>query len=99
MGRQRNNPQSKGKEESLKRMLNEIESSQLSDIELKTMVTRKLKELTVNYQKLRGNYEELTANYISIKEDIEIIYKGQEEIKNTISKLKNTVKGIKSILD
>ena len=62
MGRQRNNPHMKGKGESSERMLNEIEASQLSDIEFKAMVIRKLKELTDNYQKLQGNYDELTAN-------------------------------------
>ena len=67
MGRQRNKPQPKGKEESSGRMLNEIEASQLSDIEFKSMVIRKRKELSVNYQKLHRNYEELTANYNSIK--------------------------------
>ena len=55
MGRQRNNTQSKGKEEASERILNEIEASQLSDIEFKTMVTKKLNELTKNYQKLQGN--------------------------------------------
>ena len=64
MGRQRNNPQMKGKEEASERMLNEIEASQLSDIEFKTMVIKKLNE---NYQKLQENYEELTANHISMK--------------------------------
>ena len=48
-------------------MLNEIEASQLSHIELKTNVIMKLNELSANYQKLQENYEELTANYISIK--------------------------------
>ena len=57
MGRQRNNPQLKGKEESSERMLNEIEASQLSDIEFKTMVIRKLNELSANYQKLQRNYK------------------------------------------
>ena len=51
----------KGKEETSERMLNEIEASQLSDIEFKTVVIRKLSELTENYQKLQGNYNELTA--------------------------------------
>ena len=60
-GRQRNNPQVKGKEEASERMLNEIEASQLSDIEFKAMVIRKLNEFTENYQKLQGNYNELTA--------------------------------------
>ena len=67
MGRPRNNHQPKGKEEYSERMLNEIEASQLSDMEFETMVTRKLNELRVNYKKLQENYEELTANYISIK--------------------------------
>ena len=62
-------------------MLNEIEASQLSDIEFKTMVIRKLNELSENYQKPKGNYEELTANYIRMKKDIETINKSQQEIK------------------
>ena len=57
MGRQRNNSQMKRKEESQERMLNEIEASQLSDIEFKTMVIRKLNELSANYQKLQRNYK------------------------------------------
>ena len=60
MERQRNNPQSKGKEESSERVLNEIEASKLSNIEFKTMVIRKLKELSVNYQKL----QETTRNLL-----------------------------------
>ena len=56
MGRQRNNPQMKGKEEVSETMLNEIEAGQLLAIEFKTMVIRKFSELTQNYQKLQGNY-------------------------------------------
>ena len=52
MGRQRNNPQMKGKGEVSDTMLNEKESSQLSDFEFKELVMRKLNELTQNYQKL-----------------------------------------------
>ena len=52
MGRQRNNPQMKGKEEASERMLTEKEASPLSDTEFKAMVIRKLTELTENYQKL-----------------------------------------------
>ena len=70
MGRQRNNTQSKGKEEASERILNEIEASQLSETEIKAMVIRKHNELSENYQKLQGNYEELTARYISMKKDI-----------------------------
>ena len=99
MGRQRNNPQMKGKVEVSETMLNERETSQLSDIEFKAMVIRKLNELTKNYWKLQGNYNELAANYINMKKEIETINKGQEEMMNTISELKNTVEGIKSRLD
>ena len=45
----------KEKEEASERMLTEIEASQLSDIEFKTMVIRKINELSVNYQNLQGN--------------------------------------------
>ena len=99
MGRQRNNPQSKGKEESSERMLNEIEASQLSDTEFKAMVIRKLNELTENYQKLWGRHNELTANYINMKKEIETINQNQGQMKNAISELKNTVEEIKSRLD
>ena len=88
----------KGKEEASERMLTEKEASQLSDSEFKTLVIRKLNELTENYQKLQGNYNELTANYIKMKKEIETINKGQEEMKNTISELKNTVEGSKADL-
>ena len=91
MGRQRNNPQKKGKGGVSETMLNEKEASQLSDSEFKELVMRKLNELTQNYQKLQGNYSDLTANYINMKKEIETINKGQEEMKKTISQLKNTV--------
>ena len=48
-------------------MLNELDKSQLSYIEFKTMVIRKLSELSVNHQKLQGNYKEFAAHYISMK--------------------------------
>ena len=79
-------------------MLNEKEASQLSDVEFKEFVIRKLSELTQNYQKQQGNYNELTAKYINMKKETETINKCQEEMKNTISAMKNTVEGIKSSL-
>ena len=96
---QRNNPQSKGKEDSPERVLKETEISKLSDTEFKIMVIKKLSKLNENYQKVQGSYKELTENYISMEKDVEIINKNQEEMKNTISELKNTVEGIKSRLD
>ena len=61
MGRQRKNPQMKGKEEASETTLNETEANQLSDNEFKELVIRKFNELTQNYQKLQGNYNELTV--------------------------------------
>ena len=95
MGRQRNNPPQKGKGEVSETMLNEKEASQLSDIEFKEMVIRKLNELTQNYQKQQGNYNELTAKYINMKKETETINKCQEEMKNVVSERKNTEEGIK----
>ena len=99
MGRQRNKLQMKGKEEASERMLNEIEASQLSDIEFTAMVIRMLNELTEDYQEPQGTHEALTGNYISMNKDIEKINKSQEEMKNTISELKNRVEGIKNRLE
>ena len=99
MGKQRNNPKMKGKDEALERLLIEKEATQLSDTEFKAMVIRKLTELKENYEKLQGNYNELTANIINMKREIETINKGQDEMKNTISELKNTVEEMKTRLD
>ena len=82
MGRQRNNPQRKGKEEASERMLTEKEASQLSDTEFKAMVIRRLTELSElkeKYQKLQGNYNELTANYINMKKEIQTINKAKRK--------------------
>ena len=57
-------------------MLKKKEASQLSDIEFKELVIRKLNELTQNYKKLQGNCNELTGNYINMKKEIESIDKG-----------------------
>ena len=57
----------KGKEEVSETMLNEKEATQLSDIDFKALVIRKLNELIQNYQKLQENYYELTANYINME--------------------------------
>ena len=51
----------KGKEEASERMLTEEEASQLSDIEFKAMVIRKLTELSELTRTTR-NYRETTMN-------------------------------------
>ena len=73
----------KGKEEASETMLTEKEATQLSDTELKAMVTMRLTEVTEDTQKLQGNYNELSVNYINMKKEIETINKSQEETKNT----------------
>ena len=57
MGRQRNNPQMKGKGEVSETMKNEKEASQLSDNEFKEMVIKKCHELTKGYQKQQGKVQ------------------------------------------
>ena len=63
-------------------MLNEKEASQLSDVEFKELVIRKLKSphgITKNYRETTAathrNYRELTENYINKKSEIETIKK------------------------
>ena len=46
----------KGKEEVSETMLNEIDASQLTNIQSKAIVIRKITELVENYHKLQGNY-------------------------------------------
>ena len=65
-----------------KKELNEIEASNLSDIEFKIMVKRM--------------FMELSENYISMKKDIETMNKIQDEIKNTISEMRNTLEELKA---
>ena len=57
--------QSKGREDSPLKELNEMEESKLSDTEFKIMVIKMLKELT-------DNYKELAENYNSMKKEIKI---------------------------
>ena len=61
MGRQRNNPQIKGQEESSERMLTEKEATQLSDTEFKAMVIRKPLS-SLNSKRTSRNYRETTMN-------------------------------------
>ena len=44
--------------EGIKSSLDEVEASKLLDIKFKAVVTRKLNELTENYQRLQGNYND-----------------------------------------
>ena len=50
----RNNLQTKEKEESPEKQLNEVEASKLLDLECKVMVIRMLKKLSDNYKEVSG---------------------------------------------
>ena len=75
----------KEQEKSPEKEVNEMEASNLSDIEFKVEVIRMLKELSENYN--------------SMKKDIETMKKNQSEMKNTTSYIKNSLEAIKSRLD
>ena len=83
MGREKKNMPSKGMEDYPPKGLNEMEVSKLSDIKIKIMVIKMLKELT-------DNYKELSENYNSMKKEIETINKNQEEMNDKISEIKKT---------
>ena len=67
----------KGKGEVSETMLNEKEASQLSDMEFKELVIRKLNELTENYQKLQWThcklYEKMIKYIFSKKKQVKTI--------------------------
>ena len=99
IGRERNNPQSKGKEESPEGVLNEIKANNVSDVEFKIMIIRMFKELSESYKETYRIYKEVSEHNINMKKAIATMSKSQEEMKNTISQMKNTLEGIKSRLD
>ena len=74
-------PQMKEREKSPGKKLNEMEASNLSDMEFKVMVIRMLKGLSENYN--------------SMKKNIETMKKNQSQRKNAISDIKNKLGGKK----
>ena len=85
MGRQRNNPQSKGMEDCPVKELNEMEASKVSDIEFKRIVIRMFKECS-------ANCKELTGNLNSMEKEIGTVNKNKEEMKNAIYEIKKYTK-------
>lgn len=63
MGRQRNKPQMKEKEESLVKELNEMESSNFSNKEFKVILIKVLKQLSETHKKCNDSLIELNENY------------------------------------
>ena len=62
MGRQRNNPQMKGKEEASERMLTEKKVSQLSDTEFKAWLSGR----SLSSHSTSRNYGETTMNHCKL---------------------------------
>ena len=71
-------------EESPVKELNEIEASNLSDIEFKKMIIRMLKELSEKYKELNGTYS-------NMKKVIETMNNNEKEMKNTISEIEKNI--------
>ena len=90
----KNKTQSKGKEESPERVLNEIQSRKLSDTEFKVVIIRMLKELSENHKEPERSYKEFTKNYTSMKKDIDTVNKSQGEMMSTIPEMKDKVERI-----
>lgn len=99
MGKQKNNQQRKGNEESPERELNEFEVGSLSETEFRVMVIKIFKRLEDKYTQLNNNYTQLTENFQEMNENVTNMKKYQEEMKNDIAAIKNTVEGLKSRLD
>ena len=77
MGRQKKNQQSERIEESPVKKQNEMEASNLSDIGLKRIIVRVLKQLIDKYKELSGNYNSMkkereTTNELGRNEEYNI---------------------------
>ena len=76
MGRQRNRPRTKEQQKSSEKEVNEMEPSNLPDIEVKTTVIRMLKGLRGT---MDGPGENSNREILSIKRDIETILKNSHK--------------------
>ena len=75
MRRQRNIPSEKTKQNSKKKKkLNKMETNNLPDSEFKTVLIRKLSEVSEN---------------LNIKKDVEIVKKKQSEMKDALTEMNN----------
>ena len=89
MRRQRNMAPNETTEQNSRKELNKMDTSNLLDAELKTLVIRMLSEL-------RGRVDELRENFNITKEDMGTIKKDQSEMEDTLTEMKNNLQGISS---
>ena len=71
-----------------------MKTSNIPDIEFKTLLIRMLKELKGRIDKLSDNFNKKIKN---IKMKMENIIRSQSEMNNTISKMKSTLEGINRV--
>ena len=89
--------QMKEQNETPKKELNEIEISSLSDAQFKTLVTRKLQELTGYFKGIKKTQEEMKVALSEIKKNLQGTNSGGDEAKNQINNLEHKEeKGIQS---
>ena len=91
MGRQRNLSHMKKQNKAPEKELNERETSNLPDTEIKTLVIRMLNKLRRRVDELSEDFNKEIEN---IKIERENIIGSQSENKNTIYEMKSTLEGV-----
>ena len=89
MKRQRNMDQMKGQIKTPEKELNEMETSDLSDAEFKTLVMRMLKELSEDLSSLRKIQSEMKKTLIEVKNNLQGINSRVDEAENQINDLEH----------
>ena len=87
MKRQRNMALLKEQDKTPEKELNKMEISNLSDAEFKTLVIRKLKELTEYFNSLKKTQAEVKVTPSEIKKNLQANNSGEDEANNQINNL------------
>ena len=89
MRRQRNMTQTKEQKKTPEKELNEMEISNLSDAEFKTLVIRMCKELTGYFKNIKHTQAEIKISLSEINKNLQGIKSRVEEAKNQINDLEH----------
>ena len=89
MRRQRNISQMKEQNKTPEKELNEMEISNLSDAEFKTLVIRMLQELTGYFNSIKKTQAEMKVTLSEIKKNPQRTNSGEDEAENQINKLEH----------
>ena len=85
MKRQRTSAQMKEQNKTLEKELNEMEISNLSDTEFKTLVIRMLKELIGYFNSIKKTHAEMKVTLSEMKKKLQGTNSGGDEAKNEIN--------------